>query len=297
MNEINVTAGLAGRYKLVVTRPDGSARETPWFNNLILDNGLNRIGTGAIGHYCQVGSGSVEPLVTDTSLQSLVASAGVHSESDGNGSTPYYGWHRRTYRFNAGVATGNLSEVGIGWTTGSSTLFSRALIRDGGGSPTTITVLSDEVLDVIYELRLYPPETDSTFNMVIGGTTYTVICRPAGETPGAWSPSILFSYGPTYSAPMFRAYEGEIGAVTSNPSGSMGDSDLAWDAYSNNSYQYSGLATFGLSSANFPTSIGSFWLFVYGSWAFQFGVSPKIPKNATNVLKLRVTTSWARKSI
>lgn len=297
MNEINVTAGLAGRYKLVVTRPDGSTRETEWFDNLILNNGLNRIGTGAIGSYCQVGSGSTAPLVTDTSLQSLVASAGAISQSDGNGSTPYYGWHRRTYRFNAGVATGNLSEVGIGWTTGSSTLFSRALIRDGGGSPTTITVLADEVLDVIYELRLYPPETDSTFNLVINGTTYTVTCRTSNANPGKWSPSILFSHGPNYSPPMFYAYEGDIGAATGTPSGSSANSGLLWDAYSNNSYQYSGLATFGLSSANFPTSIGSFWLFVYGSWAFQFGVSPKIPKNATNVLKLRVTTTWARKTI
>lgn len=297
MNEINVTAGLAGRYKLVVTRADGSTRETEWFDNLILNNGLNRIGTGAIGHYCQVGSGSAAPLVTDTSLQSLVASAGAHSSSDGIGSTPYYGWHRRTYRFNAGVATGNLSEVGIGWTTGSSTLFSRALIRDGGGSPTTITVLADEVLDVIYELRLYPPETDSTFNLLINGTTHTVTCRPSNASPGYWSPSILFTHGPSYAPPMFYAHAGDIGAATGTPSGSSASSELSWDAYSNNSYQYSGLATFGLSSANFPTSIGSFWLFVYGTWAFQFGVSPKIPKNNTNVLKLRVTTSWARKSI
>ena len=149
---------LAGFYKLVATNSKGQTRVVAdWFCNLILDAGLNRLGTGGIIDRISVGSGNSTPTAGQTALDTLVATTttavggGVNSY-DSVGNT--YAFSRSTYRFATGVATGNLTEVGAGWSGG---LFSRALIKDGGGVPTTVTILSDETLDVIYELRVYVP--------------------------------------------------------------------------------------------------------------------------------------------
>src|SRR5690606_8917143 len=108
-------------------------------------------------------------------LGSRIASSNtVPSNTAGTTSAaPYYTWMRKTFRFAAGVATGNLSEVGISWLT-TGALFSRALILDSGGLPTTITVLADEVVDVTYEFRIMAKTDDETgsvtFTGSIGGT-------------------------------------------------------------------------------------------------------------------------------
>ena len=149
----------AGWFKIEATRPDGTRRVlADWFPNLILNGGLDRMGANPdYLSWCQVGSGSTAPVAAQTALVNRIAGTSTQQNnvSGAQASAPYYGWYRRTYRFAQGVAAGNLSEVGVGWAT-SGSLFSRALILDGGGSPTTITVLSDEVLDVTYELRRYP---------------------------------------------------------------------------------------------------------------------------------------------
>ena len=95
--------------------------------------------------------------------------------------SPYYRWAKVTWRFGQGVAAGNISEVGLGW--GNSNLWNRALIKDANGNPTTITVLSDEYLDVVSEIRDYPTLSSSgSFNLLdkTGAiiNTYTVLGSP-----------------------------------------------------------------------------------------------------------------------
>lgn len=300
MNDVSISVGMAGRYRLQVRGPDGEVRrDSGWFNNLILDAGLNRIGTGAVGTYCQVGSGSNTPNVADTSLQSFIASTGSvpSSTNDRVDGAEKYGFTRYVYRFAAGVAAGNISEVGVGWTSASGNLFSRALVIDEFGTPNTITVLSDEVLDVTYELRIYVPTVDVPYSMTIAGVEYTGVVRAAQFNGTFWAPAMILNNGTNYSNPLFNAYQGPLGAITATPSGSNNSGSLAWDTYSNNSLQRTGVATFNLTSGNLSGGIGAFYLYVYGSWAFQFSVEPKIPKDNTKVMTIRVTTSWARKTI
>src|SRR5690554_2149556 len=107
---------VSGFYKLQVCRPDGSVRDSAEFPNLVTDAGLNRMGANSdYLNWCQVGTGSTAPTVSDTALAARVAGSATASESNGaQPSAPYYSWRIRTFTFAAGTATGNLAEVGVG---------------------------------------------------------------------------------------------------------------------------------------------------------------------------------------
>lgn len=109
---------------------------------------------------CCVGTGNSNSVVTQTSLDTFKASTTTTQGAIEAGiqvtTLPYYMWLRSTYRFGEGVAAGNISEIGLGWA--NANLWNRALVKDSNGNPTTITVLADEYLDVITEIRVYPQE-------------------------------------------------------------------------------------------------------------------------------------------
>src|SRR5690606_16576837 len=114
--------------------------------------------------------GNTPPTVSDTGLESFSASTtNLFSSNYNNTGSPDY-IHSRTYvfRFSAGTLNGTYSEVAVGWNDSSA--FSRALIQTSGGSPTTISVASDEYLDVVYEIRLIHDLDDTIFGSItIGG--------------------------------------------------------------------------------------------------------------------------------
>jgi len=297
-----VIGSLAGRFKMEAIKLDGTRRlVADWFDNLILDQGLNRLGTGPVISYVHVGSGATAPVAANTAMQTFVAATNTQTTGavDGTQPTPpYYGWRRWVFRFPAGAAAGNLSEVGVGWATGAN-LFSRALILDGVGVPTTKTVLSDEYLDVTYELRLYPPTVDQTFQLTIGGIVYDFTLRAANVTSNNWHVNTLAStFGvDNNGAFSMNPYPGPIGTITQLPSGSAAaGGSLILNAYSNNSLKRTGKFTFGLTAGNVPGGIGAFSL-TSPIGAFQVGVTPVIPKDATKVFTMDVEYTWARKTI
>jgi len=204
-----MTFGVAGRYKLEAFKQDADGNEiagtrrvaADWFNNVITNKGLDMIGYSSVGspsgyqymRACAVGSGSAAPLPTDTGLASRIgASATRFAAIDGRDltvSTARFAYHRMVYRFGPGVGDGNVSEVGIFGGTNDSTgtggalnpaadMFSRALVLDGEGNPTTVVVLPDETLDVTYELRLYMPNNDVTGNITLNGQSIAYVLRP-----------------------------------------------------------------------------------------------------------------------
>ncbi|CAA2366773.1 hypothetical protein [Xanthomonas phage Olaya] len=301
--ELNIHTTAAGRFLIEAFRIDADGIEVPgsrrvaaeWFPNLITDNGLNRMGRNSdyLGN-CMVGSGSAAPANTDTSLQSLVAStATIQADTNGNNASPRYGWRRKTFRFGTGVAAGNLSEVGVGYTT--TAVFSRALILDGGGSPTTITVLADEVLDVTYELRFYISEADVAFNVDISGVTYACVVRPASITEGIGTQvGDAITVNASGRANGIKAYETQVlGAVGSEPSGTAYDVGYTNSAYTAGTFYRNTVASASLNQANTPTGIGAMRIDnTFCDWQVSF--TPKIPKDATKVLTLNVRSSWAR---
>lgn len=294
---------LAGRFKIEATRPDGSKRVlADWFPNLILDAGLNRIGSGGFMSYCMVGGSSSAPLVGQTALVTPIASSNNElTYSVGTELGPGYCYIRRTFRFASGVAAGNLSEVGIGWTGGLC--FSRALIVDGGGTPTTITVLGDEILDVTYEFRRYWPTGDGTATLTINAVNYDVVWRAA--TVGSWETGMLqFAANGSNDLNTFlfgvRSYTGgtpaNLGAITVDPGMTGGgDGSLGYGAaYVNNSYERSYVGSF--SPAQMTSTITAVRVNAVGG-NFKCSLNPAIPKDNTNTFSLNFKYTWARKTI
>lgn len=284
----------AGWFKIEATRPDGTRRVlADWFPNLILNGGLDRMGANAdYLYWCQVGSGSTAPVAAQAALVNRIAgtNTGQAIVAGAQASAPYYGWLRRTYRFAVGVAAGNLSEVGVGWASTGS-LFSRALILDGGGSPTTITVLSDEVLDVTYELRRYPGTVDLTGTVVLDGVTHNWVSRAAAvTTEGAWTGAgaMVLDFA--------LSFNGGIGAVTTSPSGVSGILSATALPYSAGSYTRAVTVSAGLNDSNLAGGIRSILIHSYSNTArYQIQFDPAIPKDNTKVLSLTIQHSWARR--
>jgi hypothetical protein len=293
---LNVPMQMEGWIKCDARGPDGELRRsTGWFHNLVLNSGLNGIGSGVMVSSCYVGTGSTTPTAGDAALAAYLAQNNVvRSITPGAAtSSPYYVKNTWVFRFNAGVATGNVSEIGIAATgTPPQPLFSRALVLDGGGSPTTITVLSDEILDVTYEIRAYAPTSDWTGTISIGGDSYDVTVRPANVTTVPSS-----GVGPGYevliSGDAF-AYTGAIGAVTGGPSGTQVSRVTGSNnAYSSNSYQRDMAWTFPVDDAGDIESV--LWRTSYGD--FQIGFSPAIHKTNTQTLAMVARIAWARKDL
>lgn len=322
--EVNVPTapvmGLQGFYKLEALKDDGRVRPlTDWFPNIITNKGIDIYGVDNIPvGICVVGTGNATPLVTDVSLQTQLAlvSNNVARSHSAVGSSPYYTSMVHTHQFGFGAATGNLSEVGIG--TGATSLFSRALILDGGGTPTTITVLSNEALSVTYELRQYVPLTDVTGTINIGGVNYNYTLRASSATnPDVWgwewNPGNSVNVGPaSASSPNFAvtSYNGSIGAITSGPGGSQNTSGSPTNStYSNGTGYYDTQWNWAIGDANFGVGDGIKsirWQCGYQSFigsaavgrgrgAYQIDFGAKIPKDNTKILQLGIRHAWARR--
>jgi hypothetical protein len=84
--------------------------------------------------------------------------------------------------FPAGVATGNISEVGSAFRqttpTSATPLCSRALVLDGLGNPTTFEVLADEELQLTQYFRRHISYGDLTTVLSENGNDHTVTWRP-----------------------------------------------------------------------------------------------------------------------
>lgn len=304
MSGINI--GLSGHFKLIAVNADSGEERVvaDWFDNLITNIGLNRIGTDSYGGYCFVGSGSTAPTVNDQVLATFVAETSnqIATEFGAATTAPYYGWERVKYRFEQGAAAGNISEIGVGWLDSSGgwpypkKLFSRTLVKDGGGNPTTVTILPSEYLDVIHEVRMYAPTADVTGQITISGVVHDYILRACNVTNGQlgyWRPNRGNGVVPGTYAGVW-AHPGDIGDVTGSPTGYESIS-VTSQPYVNNSNERLLTLVAGLDIANFAGGIRclSFGGINTGMWQIQF--TPKIAKNNTKVLNVTFKVTWARR--
>ncbi len=229
-------------------------------------------------------------------------------------SPPYYSTTSAGFRFSAGTASGNLTEVGVGWLPGSGMppapndyqLWSRALILDGLGSPTSVTILGDEVLDVFYSIRIYPPTTDAEYDISISGETYNCISRAANVTTfNDWNvPSSRVQFIGVPGNYGSVVYAGTIGAITGSPSGlnAAAGSSYANADYSNNSLQQDATYSWGLDAGNVTGGIRSvYYRTNVGAYQTQFTLpTPRedgtvtIPKTRDSTLSIGFRVGWAR---
>lgn len=298
-----VGVGLQGFYKLEAVRPDGQRRVlADWFPNLILNNGLNILGTTGPINRAVVGTGSSAPAVTQTQLDSITASS-INSATNlisflsGSFTTGpvenHFGWINWVFRFSTGLATGNLTEVGVG--NGDFSLFSRALILDTNGNPTTITVLSDESLDVSYQLRVFANLNDVNANIVINGVTYATVLRPS-NFPMGWANAGYSSLGAagSFSSTTPAYGSGALGGVGEVPGGNFiaNGTFATIGSYVNNSYNRDIRYTWGIGGADldfFNIDLP------HGFGRHKVSFNPGIPKRNTNILTLDMRLSWTRR--
>ena len=301
MTTMNTHIGLKGIFNLKFTNvKTGQIRELE-FTNLILNSGLDRLGVGTPVNGCVLGSASSTPVVTDTSITSILGSSTtLQAQGVGAANTstpPYWCSYYWTYRFIEGVATGNISQVAIAYASASAgtALFSLALVKDSGGTPITITKLADEVLDVTYTLQLFCPSADVTGTISISGVNYDYIARPA--LAASWAANNTFSAftGST-------AHTGTLGTQLTSPTGTtLSSGAITASAYTTGNY-YRDVAYFwDLNAGNHASGIRSINIGAGSSGAIRWQIeysaasgATKIPKDATKRLTLNVRFSWGR---
>lgn len=329
--DINFAFQLAGKYKLTAHKVNSSGEivssrvVADWFDNLITDIGLDSLGgvaTAAPINGCVVGTNNTPPANTDTGLGTYLAGTGTLQTNWGGsssyGSLPYYVSYTITYRFAAGAAAGNLTEVGMCGINNSSHdatshLFSHALIVDGSGTPITITILSNEILDVTYQINIYMPGDGSdqtgTVSLTIDGTptvfNYTLraayLSNVSGLNTYVWNPSIFSSLNGIIATNSVNFSGGgysnatALGTVdTSVPAGTNSD---AWQSVSSASYTsgsyYRDLTyVMSINYGNFTFSLLSFKNSLTS--LFQMLISPTITKINTKQFSITMRFSWAR---
>lgn len=303
MTNMNTHIGLKGIFNLKFTNvKTGQIRELE-FTNLILNSGLDRIAIGNFIAGCVLGSASSTPVVTDTSITSILGSSTTlqaYGVGTANTSTPPY-WcsYYWTYRFIEGVATGNISQVAMAYGTVNTTtnaysgLFSLALVKDSGGTPITITKLADEVLDVTYTLQLFCPSADVTGTISISGVNYDYVARPASAA--SWAASNPISAG---AGVLTFPASSTLGTQLTLPSGSYAQNYTnTYSAYTAGTF-YKDLAIYwDLNNGNVSGGIRCIYIDAGSRWQIQYSKtsdSSAIPKDATKRLTLNVRLSWGR---
>lgn len=299
---VQINNSVGARFKLVARKASTEeiTRETEWFKNIVLDTGLNRMSVGTWIDRVRVGSGNSTPVASQTQLDNTIASTTTLSGGYGTVSrqtttSPYYVAAKLTYRFAEGVAVGNISEVGCGWGDGLD-LWNRALVKDLNGNPTTITVLSDEFLDVIVEVRYYPTQSFSgSFNLldktggIVSSHTYTGL---------PFFTEASFPDFSKVSGSSVNFYSGSMNNVTTNPSSSLGYVTSSSTYPSPKTLTCTNSLPLNTANGSVKTVLQTFSTISesgmgYGS-AYKFEIDPPIVKTNQMVLSFTFSISWDR---
>ena len=308
---------VGGEYNIVIKKPDGTEIETGWFPNLILNQGLDMMGASAGAspiQYASVGTGSSTPIPTQTSLDSNLGGYSTYSANAGTsnaGAPTYAGLHTQVYSWPQGAVVGNITEIGIGMATANGSLFSRALILDSLGAPTSITLISIDQLIVYYRLSLTPPLTDITGTMVLDGVTYNYTSRIVNALQWG-NVEYIYEYPPyfnnIYGTTAYGPDAALVPITTYTVSGDTGGTsslspNVGTSTYINGSYHVDwtfayppGYGNTGSNGAPWA-GIGGFRVTGGGPWSvinFQVVLSSPIPKVNTNQLSLTFRFSWSR---
>ena len=307
--------GMAGEFRVVVKRVDGSTKiDTGYQKNLILNQGLDFFGGGNgsdMMNYCVIGSGNSQPVYTQNKLDTAIQ--GVFGD---NFSTKYdYDAARdgnlyKTNKVNKYSFTGlnnvNVSELGLAPTYRNATTYflcTRALIKDSQGNPTTITVLSGEILEVYYKLWAVFDTTDkigqiNLLDGVGGSVAYNYKCRIANVGDRLYADIARYINFVVNNNSAYLYYNNEdIATINSKPSGSSATvSSYTANPYNAGDYKKTYNLTYGVGIANgkvrtlLPYMIGMMWQIRFGSVADD---SP-INKTNTQTLSIPIEFSWGR---
>ena len=307
---MNTNIGMTGEFRCVVKKSDGSIKtDTGYQKNLILNQGLDFFG-GSNGTdmmaYCVIGSGNSQPIYTqnklDTAIKGVVGSIYSYkydydAARDGN----LYKTNKVCKYSFTGLNNVNVSEVGLASNYSNTTTYylcTRALIKDSQGNPTTITVLSGEILEVYYKLWAIYDTTDKTgqINVLDGAGNqvpynYKARLMRVGDTAySGYVDSLSRDWKKQY------LYSGDLVDITGKPSGELyGSNSLQVAPYVLGSYK--SVYSFVVATSDGNGKIRTYTLEVLGCWQIRFGSvandSP-ITKTNTQTLSIPIEVSWGR---
>lgn len=320
--------GIKGEYRCVLN--EGTSREVDsgwfpelkhgkkpwtWFPNLLTNIGLDKPASGATTvQYGSIGTGTTAPANGNTTLVAYVAEVTSITGFDGQsniGAPTYAAEFQVHWTYPQGSVVGNMAEVGAGWAAGGTGLFSRALILDGGGMPTTLTVTSIDQLTVYYKLTATPDILDISGTVTLDGIVYDYVGRPASVD--LWSASLFadinssaahWGVGSGAGGHAMESFSTQVlGAITSNPAGaaSFGNSGAAsFGSYAPGQKYLDNVFTAAPLECNSAGGIGSILFFFQNTqqqYQYTFsaqGSGNPIPKDNTKTLALTLRFAWDR---
>lgn len=297
-----------GEYKLSVLRRGVEVESTPWRPNLITDAGMDSLGlagSNSAWAMLAVGTGTTPPQFTDTALAAQVAQTG-------NGGFPNNGivsgntcTHTGVFTFPLGGVVGNISELGIrGVASGS--LFTRALVTDGSGNPTSVTVTAADQLVVTYRVVFTVDQSIQTATVVDPNSSisYTIRCGYEGLATGrnfyGMDGSSLGT--PVASGNNYSIVGGDFGGPGTSPTGgspqsiSFATGQDQSDPYVPGSFQRNGRLRFpAASSALDRDNIDIMRIRTYTPSEYvKFHFDPPFRKPSTFTCELGWAVSWGR---
>lgn len=312
---INVNISLAGRYRLVAKNSAGEERVlADWFDNIVLDQGLDQIMPWDVTGSCAVGSGTNVPSATDVALQTQLAKTEYstgYTMGAGTG-TPAYSFLRKVFRFEAGEVSGLISEIGVGrinYLNPELQCFSRALVKDENGDAAAVQVGIDDTLEVTFEFRLYPSPVDVVGNFTIDGANYSYTLRAANARSFPLGQYGSASLAQLVSKSAIAADDFELipydylngpydpfnplDPLSNYPDGASTAlaASTEWkDEYVSGTYYRDAEILFDFTQANFANGIKG----ISSGLQYQMIFSPAIPKTASNRLRLTLRLTWGR---
>jgi hypothetical protein len=288
----------------------GTRRRRAHFKNIITIQGFDQLAQfGDIMNEVAVGTGNVPESVNDTTLVAFVAGIATTTSDTftAEATPPHFGSKTNTWRFGEGVAEGILAEAGIGrgnTNINGSDLWSRALIKDGAGDPTTVEVTENEWLDVTYQLRCYPGDLDDSsgsFLIQPSGDSHDFVLRNTRVTSGSiWGAYLASIFPVNNGSGIGKVYEATsvLQDVTSEPTDGSEDlvGRVAVGSYTPGSFTQSANWSLGLSQGNVTGGIAAMTFHTNVS-SVQMSVDPVIAKDNLTVFDFTVNWEWGTRVV
>ena len=296
--KLNIFLGLSGEFKFVKRKViDDSIVEELNFTNLITDNGLDLLFTNISAlSFCQLGSGTTTPAVTDVYLNARHIGTNSGKTTATNGGAPdYIRSIIKKFSFSQGSITQPVSEVGVG-PSSTGPIVSRTLLKDSNGNPTTLTMQTDEYLDVYYTLKCNPNTSSFAATLNISGVNYTGVVKPLCISSN-------YYWWIDCSGTSFISFMGfcRLSSVSlpSQISDSVYDgtgldaSASVLSTYVAGDHKLTRTHTFTPSAGAFTTKSISFYSMNHGP-AFGFELDSTLSKTASQELTITASLTWGR---
>ena len=310
-----LTIGIKGRYKVeLIDASTEKVKRKLEFDNLLTNVGLDLLFTATQNlftdiNYCGVGTGNTTPANTDIALVAEILprennNAGIGDAATYQAGPPDFLKVTRVRQFATTEANGNLTEIGFFSAATGSTMFSRQLIKDGLGNPTTLVKTSSDLLRITYEIDIYPPQSDNVqLAQNISGTNYDITGRAQNVNQADWGFQFVNAINglmdtPTTAAPSrYTLGTNGLGTRTgfTSISGLSSATSKSLAAYTNGSFSRDQTVIWNTTAGN-------------GTWAkvnmpspnsdggaiYSWGLSPSLVKNNTQQLTWNFNVSCVR---